>query len=100
MEGTELCPESIFYLPQLSSKNLTKLHSPIYRLLAQPDPLKLVAAQAFALPRGRQAELLPADFPPFPDHNSSENTVFNELIHGTPSTHVIKTPSFCFFSNL
>lgn len=93
MDGIELCPESIFYLPQLSSKNITKLHSPIYRLIAQPDPLKLVAARAFALPRGRQDNLLPADPPPFPDHNSSENTVFNELIHGT-TNKAIKTYPF------
>ena len=42
--------ESPFYRPQISDKNIHKLYKPSYRLVAQPDQLKLVADKSFALP--------------------------------------------------
>ena len=93
-DGLEVCPESIYNLPQLSCENFKRIYSPCFRLLAQPDPLKRVQAKAFALPparRGRNPD--PAeevDQTPCPSYsesqaslyNHSEDTLFNDIIHG------------------
>ena len=78
-------------MPQISDRNIVKLHKPSYRLVAQPDALKLVAAKAFEIPRTRdrrgrrdrvawqQIPLIPF-VPPLED--PSENSLYNELMYG------------------
>ena len=79
-EGLEICSDAIFRLPQLSGKNLMST-SPLYRLVAQPDKLKRIAATAFTMP----APLKPVDdhdvAQPVLMRNESENSLFNEIIH-------------------
>ena len=84
-DGVDFCPDAIFSLPQLSDRHIAKIHKPSVRLIAQPDPLKLVAAKAFQLPRARERGrdgLLPVDSSPIQAENLSENSLFNEIIHG------------------
>ena len=64
--------------------------------MSQPDKLKLIAAKAFSLPTG------PNRRPPVAEddtasedtgYNESENTIFNELIHGVAGASARTIPS-------
>ena len=60
------------------------MHKPSVRLIAQPDTLKLIAAESFKLPRAREnreGNLLPVDSQQTAE-KSSENSLFNSIIHG------------------
>ena len=54
--------------------------------MAQPDPLKWIASKAFALPGDRRNRDPSANEPEgqtaCPSYNDSEDTLFNDVIHG------------------
>ena len=94
-DGIAICPESIYYIPQLICKNFVKIYQPGYRMLAQPGPIRRVAAKSFNLPPERKGrnDKLPADAEEDLSHcqsyNVSENTVFNEVIRGNDPSNVV-----------
>lgn len=64
---------------------MPQIYSPSYRILSQPDTLKLAVSKAFAFPAPNQASAPEEDSDSFSfprPRNPSEDSLLNEIIHG------------------